>query len=283
MKLHRFQDPCQFFNQAKNHLLAHEALHNLLLGLSDALIHNPERFDKQPYLATVESNRDIIAVAIRTPPRALVLSQVKDVQAIEMIAQDLHLIQTFLPGVHAPSTSAKAFAQAWCSLTGQSYQLEMGLRVFQLEQVRSIYNVPGYLRLAKQSDRQLLLDWYKAFELEALHSNDSNAERAVERHLQQGTIYLWEHEVPVSMASRVGRTPNGARVSLVYTPPEYRTKGYASACVAQLSQTLLNQGYQYCFLFTDQTNPTSNHIYQTIGYQPVGDWQNYSFGIGHGA
>jgi uncharacterized protein len=64
---------------------------------------------------------------------------------------------------------------------------------------------------------------------------------------------------------------------MVYTPPEHRRKGYASACVATLSQTLLNQGYKYCFLFTDLANPTSNHIYEAIGYQSVGDLSDYSF------
>ncbi len=120
------------------------------------------------------------------------------------------------------------------------------------------------------------MHWYEAFSVEALGSVES-VERLVDRHLQQGTAYLWENETPVSMASRVGITPNGARVSLVYTPPEHRRKGYCSTCVAALSQTLLNQGYRYCFLFTDQANPTSNHIYQAIGYQPVGDWHEYSF------
>lgn len=66
-------------------------------------------------------------------------------------------------------------------------------------------------------------------------------------------------------------------MSMVYTPPEYRRQGYASNCVAALSQELLNQGYKYCFLFADLANSTSNYIYQEIGYQPIGDWQEYSF------
>jgi hypothetical protein len=88
---------------------------------------------------------------------------------------------------------------------------------------------------------------------------------------------LFYNRVSVSIACRGQPTPNGARIGLVYTPPEYRRKGYASACVAGLSQTLLNQGHKYCFLFTDLANPTTNHIYQAIGYQPVGDWHNYCF------
>lgn len=83
--------------------------------------------------------------------------------------------------------------------------------------------------------------------------------------------------MPVSMAGTSGPTPNGIRVNLVYTPPEHRRQGYASSCVAALSQALLNQGRKYCFLLTDLANPTSNHIYQTIGYRSRGDVTEYCF------
>ncbi|WP_017315040.1 GNAT family N-acetyltransferase [Mastigocladopsis repens] len=277
MKLHRFEDTTQFYQRVKNYLLNHEALHNMLLGLCNALIHNPERFDQKPYLATVEVDGDIVAVVMRTPLQNLLLSKIQDFVAIEAIAQDLHLTQESLPGINAPTIEAKAFAEAWHSLTGQSYQLKMVLCAFQLEQVQAIPKATGCLRIATESDRELLICWFEAFALEALGHVEPGVERTVERYLQRSTAYIWEDEVPVSMACRVGVTPNGARVSLVYTPPEHRRKGYASACVAALSQTLLNQGYRYCFLFTDLANPTSNHIYQAIGYQAVGDLSDYSF------
>ena len=75
-----------------------------------------------------------------------------------------------------------------------------------------------------------------------------------------------------------GRTPNGTRVGPVYTPPEHRGHGYASALVAAASQAQLDEGIQFCFLFTDLANPTANHIYQAIGYEPVSDIDVYVFG-----
>jgi predicted GNAT family acetyltransferase len=80
------------------------------------------------------------------------------------------------------------------------------------------------------------------------------------------------------MAGHTGPTPNGIRVISVYTPPHLRGRGYASACVAALSQRLLDQGRKFCFLFTDLANPTSNHIYQEIGYEPVRDIDQWRFG-----
>ncbi|MFN8562638.1 MAG: GNAT family N-acetyltransferase [Anaerolineae bacterium] len=67
------------------------------------------------------------------------------------------------------------------------------------------------------------------------------------------------------------------RIGPVYTPPELRGRGYASGCVAGMSQILLDTGRQFCFLFTDLRNPTSNHIYQVIGYEPVCDFTDYAF------
>jgi hypothetical protein len=153
----------------------------------------------------------------------------------------------------------------------------MALRAFQLEQVQAIPQATGRLRIATENERELLIRWFEAFALEALGSVEPGVERTVERHLQRGSAYIWEDETPVSMACHIRVTPNGAGVSLVYTPPEHRRKGYASACVAALSQTLLKAGHRYCFLFTDLANPTSNHIYQAIGYKSVGDLSDYSF------
>jgi hypothetical protein len=66
-------------------------------------------------------------------------------------------------------------------------------------------------------------------------------------------------------------------VGPVYTPPERRGRGYATACVAALSQTILDEGWAFCTLFTDLANPTSNSIYQKIGYHPVCDFAEYRF------
>lgn len=88
---------------------------------------------------------------------------------------------------------------------------------------------------------------------------------------------MWDDGQPVSLAGYSGPTPHGIRVGPVYTPPAQRGKGYASACVAALSRLLLDGGRAYCFLFTDMGNPTSNPIYQAIGYRPVCDVDEYRF------
>ena len=90
-------------------------------------------------------------------------------------------------------------------------------------------------------------------------------------------LVIWEHDGPVSLAGYAGPTPNGIRVGPVYTPPHLRGHGYASALTAALTGRLLDEGRRYCFLFTDLANPTSNSIYQRIGYRRVGDVSRWAF------
>jgi predicted GNAT family acetyltransferase len=95
--------------------------------------------------------------------------------------------------------------------------------------------------------------------------------------VDDGGAYLWEDGEPVSLAGCGSPTPNGIRVGPVYTPPARRGRGYASALTAQLTSLLLSSGHRFCFLFTDLANPTSNRIYQRIGYEPVSDVDEYRF------
>lgn len=91
-------------------------------------------------------------------------------------------------------------------------------------------------------------------------------------------MWLWEvNGRPVSMASYGGPTPNGIRVFAVYTPPTWRGRGYATACVIALTQRLLDGSRRFCFLFTDLANPTSNALYERVGYRPVADMESRTF------
>jgi predicted GNAT family acetyltransferase len=95
-----------------------------------------------------------------------------------------------------------------------------------------------------------------------------------------GGLVFWEDGETVSFAGYGGLTPNGIRIGPVYTPPELRGRGYGSALTAALTQQLLDGGRRFCFLFTDLANPTSNSIYQRIGYRPVSDVDAWAFRTG---
>lgn len=277
MKLHQFQNAKQFYQRSQDYLIRYEAHNSLLFSITSMLLHHPDRYPFPPYLATVEADDQVVAVAIRTPPRKLVLSKMADLQAAELIAQDVLQHQKTLPGVLSLVAEAQAFVSAWRALTQQPYKVALDLRVHQLQTVQPVAKAEGYLRQATEGDRDLLVQWNHDFMMEAFGTLEEDPEKTTERQIQRGVAYLWQDHIPVSMVCGRPASPNGAVLGPVYTPSEYRKKGYATACVAALSQQLLDRGCHSCFLFTDLANPTSNHIYQMIGYQPVADWQDYSF------
>ena len=55
----------------------------------------------------------------------------------------------------------------------------------------------------------------------------------------------------VSVAAKTRPTKNNITINFVYTPKEERKKGYASNCVAALSQRMLDEGYKTTTLYTD--------------------------------
>ncbi|WP_286004135.1 GNAT family N-acetyltransferase [Geitlerinema calcuttense] len=277
MKLCRFEDIGEFWQEAQGYLLENEAEHNLLLGISHALLHYPERYPDPAYLAIAKRHNHILGVAIRTAPYKLVLSKVRDLEALRLIAEDLQGDPVQLPGAGGLIPEVEAFREIWQTLTQQTSRRVMDLRIHQLTQVEPVAKVGGYLRLATEGDRPLLLDWFTTFASEIGEIVLQDAEASVTSGLKRQSIYLWEDGKPVSWASGSQSLPKAARIGPVYTPPEYRRKGYATACVAALSQQFLDRGCHSCFLFTDLANPTSNHIYQQIGYRPICDWRDYAF------
>ena len=152
------------------------------------------------------------------------------------------------------------------------------LRVFQLERVIRPKTASGEMRLCNRDDRQVLARYIAGFETDIGEASHENALTRADRLIADGRMYVWADPKPVAMAAWAGPTPNGVRVNWVYTAPDRRGKGYASNLVANLTQRLLDQGRKFCFLFTDLANPTSNSIYQKIGYRPVSDSERWEFG-----
>jgi predicted GNAT family acetyltransferase len=163
-----------------------------------------------------------------------------------------------------------AVASAWTALKGGGWETGMQQRIYRLDQVEPVRPVPGAMRLATMDDLELLTDWGTGFARDAGHAF-LLAREQVNRMIERQDLHIWQDESPASMAVAQGATPNGCRIGYVYTPPELRGRGYASALVARLSQRMLDSGMTFCVLYTDLGNPTPNAIYQRIGYNAICD------------
>jgi len=281
MRLTGYQTADEFLAKAQSFLEANEALNNLMLGILFRLRAHPEGIEAPPYLVTVEDEGGLALAGMITPPFNIVLygDRAETDAFCEAVARDLSANKQTLPGVFGPSALSKSFAEVWASVGGRLCRDGMRQRTFELREVVYFGSAAGRPRWAVEDDLALVRQWHSDFTREALgEESELQADKAARRHIDAGTLYLWEDKgQPVSMAAKTRETTHGATVSLVYTPPEFRGRGFATACVAHLSQHLLDSGYQFCTLFTDLANPISNSIYQKIGYKPVGDFDEYKF------
>jgi uncharacterized protein len=275
MEAVRLDDAAEFLAEAEPLLLADEARHNLILGIAGNVRDGVyEDFG----LWLVRDGGEVVAAALRTPPFNLVLAQPRAPQALAALAEAVAGEE--LPGVVGTEPEVHEFAELWSQRTGRGTRTNMRQGVYALERVEPLSAGPGSARVATADDRELALPWLIAFGDEVLHEGGPGREHAaamLDHRLASPVagILLWEDDgEPVSLAGWGGRTPNGIRVGPVYTPPEVRGRGYATALTAELSQRLLDgrlfdRGRRFCFLYTDLANPTSNAIYERIGYRRV--------------
>jgi len=280
MQLNVYADLTAFAALVRPALLEREAEHNLILGLLSELERDPLLFGAAPpYAAAATGGGAPAAVALMTPPHNLILAGGGAPEALALLADDLALRFPDLPGLLASAPVGAQFIPLWRDRRGAHARRTRAERIYELTEVSAPAPAPGRLRPAAPDDRALVAAWFAAFLREALDEDGSGADRLADRWLAGGprALYLWEDGGPVAMAGVSGPTPNGIRISAVYTPPERRRRGYASACVAAVSQIQLDAGRRFCFLFTDLANPTSNHIYQAIGYRPVCDVDEWKF------
>ena len=287
MKIQRYEDPEEFQKIIQPYLLQHEAENNLPLGVLASIISG-EYIEKTPYLGLVEEGGIPALVMMCTPPFPVLFSY-KETAPNHQVLTDVLIdlmdeLDEDFKGITGNKELSSKIITVWKELTGGQAADELAMRIYRLEQVNQVEGVPGKIRSAVNDERELLLNWYSGFHREALHEEPDFArtEKQVERYLGSDPMFrglrIWEVDgKPVSMAGYAGPTANGIRIGAVYTPPEQRRKGYASAVTAGVSQELLDKGFKFCFLFTDLRNPTSNHIYQQIGYEPVCDVDRYDF------
>ena len=278
----RFPDVASFLAIGGGFLADREAEHNLILGLSSRLITDPQASAEPPYLAAALEGERVVAIGFRTPPHNLVLSEVDVPTAIDAIARDAQGAFSSLPGVLGPTEGARVFTERWRQLTGVGAHRTMSNRIYRASVARPPRGVPGLMRRYQGDDRELVIEWLDAFIEEALPRRAVREPPAtvLTRRIEDpdGGLMLWEDAgALVSLAGFGNPTPNGTRVGPVYTPPALRGRGYAGALVGQMTEMLLSRGHRFCFLFTDLANPTSNGIYQRVGYEPVCDVDEYAF------
>jgi predicted GNAT family acetyltransferase len=243
-------------------------LNNVLYTVVEARATGAVPVEPNCFWARCLDGGSLHAVAVRTGPHPLLLSPLGAAAAEALVA---HL--PAITAVNGPTDAVRAVLAA----TGRPADLAMAMRAYTLHAVVPPAPVPGELRRATDADAELAARWALEFAEDA-HTPVDDAVPFARRKVAEGRLWLWEVDgAPTSMACTVAPAAGVVRVGLVYTPREHRRRGYASACVAGLSQRAMDDGARACMLYTDLANPTSNAIYQAIGYRPVANAETWQF------
>lgn len=218
----------------------------------------------------------VTAALLQTPPFPMVITPMPE-QAATALADVLASRDWDPRGVNGPAGTTRGFAAAWQARAGQSASVQRRTRLFRLAGLDQPAGVPGRARAAGPADRDLLVAWFDAFGTEVGETN-SRAGDMVDDKLSYGGLLLWEDGgQPVSLAARNRAVAGQIRVGPVYTPPGQRGRGYGGAVTAAVTQASLDAGAAEVLLFTDLANPTSNALYQRLGYRPVSDFLVLAF------
>jgi predicted GNAT family acetyltransferase len=261
-------------------LLKEEAKHNVILGVLNQLSTNIADLSNI-FMCTVEEGDKPVLVFLRTHPHNLLIAgNPNQTEAISFAVQKFAENGFTFPGVTGEKQLAEFFAEEWKRATGIEGNVGMKQGIYKLVKLNPIKATSGYLRQAVPEDAPLVAEWtheFTEYTLDTLTSEECQ-ERAND-YIKQKSLYLWiDQNRPVSMVKWARPTKNGIVVTLVYTPDEERGKGYASSSVHAFSKLLLEK-YEFCSLYTDLANPTSNSIYQKIGYEWVCESIMIQFGI----
>ncbi|MEV8509895.1 GNAT family N-acetyltransferase [Actinoplanes sp. NPDC051475] len=265
MAWHITGDVDEFLTAAGAFLRARPVQNTLLLTIADTVrIEGPHVYGPGDPLFGWHDGEE--AAVLCTPPRPPVLSAMSPDAATALAG----LLGDDLPGISGPDTAVDAFVAEWQRRTGATAKVHGRQRLYRLgELVQPMPPAPGTPRVG--GPRDLLIRWTAEFFRE-VGEDDPEVERFVDERLSYGGILTWEADgVPVSMASLTRPESGMVRVQAVYTPPDQRARGYAGAVTTAISRAAREAGATEVVLFTDLANPTSNALYQRLGYVPLED------------
>ncbi|SMF01590.1 GNAT family N-acetyltransferase [Pseudobacteriovorax antillogorgiicola] len=278
MKLCIAEDPKDLPNSTQSFLEANELSNNIPLGILNRLRNNPKAYQGFKLYSLIDDDDRTLAYGHWTPPHPLALAAATQ-PAITAFAKAIRQENPQLSGISGPKDCIERFLEEWPELKPKITRTER-MGAYRLDKVVPPRPSQAVIGPAVESDLDLVLRWRHAFDQDCqlISLPDEEAKSwAIDRIAHQEIYLARVGNVPVSsaIAGRILKT--GRSVGFVYTPPEHRGCGYASHLVADLSQRILNEGYQFCCLFTQLENLTSNKIYQNIGYQWCEEFVHYHF------
>jgi predicted GNAT family acetyltransferase len=273
IELRIYKSPLLFWNEVSPHLKKNEAINSLCLAISYQFQSRPENclfqcalFKGNEFIGALVCSRHNTSTNIVPTP----ISQPK---YIKILFQELLISRILVTGIVGETHTAREYEKLFnqSSINTRTYSIQ---GIYRCQHVLVPIDADyTEFRMAKLEDVPTISKWIENFHYEAIpYDPPVNGKKLAEMKIKDKMIYvLVKANELVSMAAWSRELETSCSVNLVYTPAQNRNKGYASTLTAKLTQFLLNSGKEEVHLYTDMNNPTSNKIYQDIGYQFVCD------------
>jgi hypothetical protein len=291
MELLFFDDPVAFFDVAGDVFAAEPVLSTVIAGVAERIRVQREAGIAWPegvpcWFAAVVEGDDVIGTAMRTAPFGAYPAYLMPMseEAVHLLTKTLLDRDEPVLGANGALPAVQVFCDDMATATGKTAKVGQHTRLFELGDLVPPRPTSGHLRTARLEELPLIASWYDAFMADADEQagrepgespHESPSEEELARRIGSGRVFVWadDGDTPVSVTVATSPTYGVSRIGPVYTPKERRGRGYASAGVFAVSKLLRESGERPC-LFTDQANPTSNKIYEALGYEPLVDMAN---------
>jgi predicted GNAT family acetyltransferase len=264
-------DPELYAERTAGLLTSSPAEHTVPLTVLES-VRGGHRWSDEPMLfGWLEDGGEVRGAVFRTPPFELLLAVVPEDATAALVAA-LLAAGVDVPGVNGDVAGVARFAAAWTAATGERATTTLALDLYELGALQPPEPPPaGRARAAGEDDLDVAVRWYAAFQ-EETPSPVTDVIPLVRERMDDRRLWLWEDPAgdPVSLAARTAAVAGVARIAPVYTPPEQRRHGYATAVTAACAADALARDTERVVLYADLADPSANAMYQRIGFRPIG-------------
>ncbi|MGE0996884.1 GNAT family N-acetyltransferase [Bacillus sp. Gnz1/3] len=268
IQLHVYEEVVNFKKEVIPFLEKNEQENNLMLGVLQMV--------EQPiFMGVAKQEEEVAVVFLQTEEKKQIIVATSEVMGVDIkeLAKELTKVYPDIPGLIGNKKVVQRLAEEIAVLENKKTTVAMEQGIYELKQVKKKWTEEGIFREINSDELPVIEKWiYQFCEDVNLPTTKEEAEQTAHTLITNHRLFGLEIDGKlVSVAAKTRPTKNNITINFVYTPKEERKKGYASNCVAALSQRMLDEGYKTTTLYTDLANPTSNKIYQEIGYEQIAE------------
>ncbi len=261
--IHVYTKPCDFLQKYEVFFKSDEVKYSLIWGIS-----------KKDSIVTLMISSEIdgrFIVGVLAGKNLILAANTLEMDVYQELV--VYMTDVDYPGIIGLKEHCAIYNMVYSEIYGKHLITAMNQRIYQCTEVNDFSGNTGSVRLAEETDLDLLTEWGISFaeEAEGYTPSKIDTRNNLKEKVLIKSIYLLEvNNQVVSMAGRLRALSNTESIGYVYTPREFRENGYGSQIVETVTQQVLKDG-KIATLYTDMSNPTSNSIYTKIGYKPYCD------------